>query len=205
MNTLKSIKTVISAIVTLMVMVAPHYAAAKIIDRIVAKVDDEIITLYDLEAMKSRLPAYPGTYEIFKNLETDEEKDRYILEMLIGDLLIEKENAKYGLTPNEDDVRRAIRDTVRNSKMSYDEFVRSISRQGITEMEYKRMMIKQIAKMRFYTRFINSKVMVTDTEILTFFRENEDFFRRNREVRLLHILFLKDDDPDKARELANEF
>jgi parvulin-like peptidyl-prolyl isomerase len=179
---------------------------AEIIDRIIAKVDSKIITLYDLEKLKFMLPAYIDMHQTYKSLETQDERDRFLLDMLINDKLIETEIEKYGISAKEAEIKAAIDDLAYQNGMTYEEFMINVTKQGISEHDYKEVIKKQIEKMKFYARFVNSKVTVTEKEILTFFREKQDFFKENREIGFSHILFLKDEDnADKALGLANDF
>jgi peptidyl-prolyl cis-trans isomerase SurA len=179
---------------------------AETIDKIIAKVNDEIITLYDLQKLKTTMSAYPDVYETYMNLETEKEKNYFLLDMLINDKLIVQEIKKYGITASENEVKTAIEDIASQNNMSYEEFIKTVLMRGIKKPDYKEMIKKQIGKMKFYGRFINSKVTITNKEILTFFRNNRNFLKSNQKISFFHILFLKnDDETDEASKLASEF
>jgi peptidyl-prolyl cis-trans isomerase SurA len=181
-------------------------AKAEIIDKIVAKVNDEIITLYDLQKLKSTLPAYPEMYEAYLNFETEKEKDYFLLDMLINEKLVIEEIKKYGIFASDDEVKIAIEDLASQNEMSYEDFIKNISVRGIKESDYKDMIKKQIGKMKFFGRFINSKVTITEKEILTFFRNNRKFLKSNQKISFFHVLFLKGDiETDEPKKLTKDF
>ena len=187
-------------------MFSINASAAELIDKIIAKVDGEIITLYDLETMRSTLPAYKEMNAAYKNFETDEERNLFLLDMLINDQLILKEIEKSELSATDNDINMAIGDIASQNGMTRDEFMKNVKSQGLKEQAYREMLKRQIEKMRFYGRFINSKVHVTQKEVLTFFREKKEFFKRNQVVVFHHILFpKKEDNKIDAKRLADEF
>jgi peptidyl-prolyl cis-trans isomerase SurA len=191
--------------VILFILLSFVNAKAEIIDRVIAVVDNKIVTLYDLNKIQSSIRAYPDMFIQYKNLETKEEKDHFLLDLLIEDLLIEIEMEKYGISASDDEARSAINDLAAQNGVGYDDFIKKVAEQGLAESDYKVMIKKQIEKMKYYSRFINSKVTVTDKEILTFFRERKSEFKDQQKIGFTHILFLKNGDDKETLKLTEDF
>lgn len=201
----RAINKFILPLAILLILTVCAAAVAETLDRIVAKVGSDIISIYDINKLRGTLQAYPNINGVFKNLETDKEKDLFLLDMLINDKLIDKENEKYGISADEEDVQAAISDVAAKNNMDYREFIAGVGAQGIYEEDYRSMIKQQIMKMKFYSRFINSKVDVSDKEILDYFNDNAKLLKDASSWDLFHVFFIKGDSPDKALATAKEF
>ena len=86
--------TVCCLFAALLAIVSPNAVAAKIVDKIVAQVNDEIITLSELEQAMKYSKVNPGATPPAEN----EAFRRQMLDILIDRKLTKAEAKRYGLT-----------------------------------------------------------------------------------------------------------
>lgn len=138
-----------------------------VVDRIVAVVNDEIITLYDLN---KELKPYE---ENIKALGYDTDKTRETLFKLRSDLLsklIDRKLTDQQIKKNNIDVSSKQIDTaierLKEMRSYTDEDLRAgLAEQGLTMEEYRESLKQQLLRSNLVNREIKSKIVVTNEEI----------------------------------------
>ncbi len=173
----------------LFIIAANIVAAAEIIDRIVAIVNDDIITLSELEQ------ADAPYREKIKNMNYLNEKEREmlfkvrqdILKRLIDDKLTDQEVKRSQITVSENEVNAAI-ERIKEANFLTDEQLREgIKAQGITMLEYRQTMKDQILRRRLVNLEVKSKVVITDEDIKAYYEKHKDGLDTNRKYHLWNI------------------
>jgi peptidyl-prolyl cis-trans isomerase SurA len=164
---------------------------AKIIDRIVAVVNGDIITLSELrEVTIPYLEKMKSKYSIEYSEEQIWETEKRILDELIDEKLINQEAEKLEIVITEKEVDVAIRDVKENNKLSEDQFAHILVEEGITLEKYREELKNQMKKMRLLEQEIRSKVQVSKGEIEAYYKEHREQFNTPPEVRLQQILLM---------------
>jgi peptidyl-prolyl cis-trans isomerase SurA len=172
---------------------------AAVTDRIVAVVNDEVITLSEwnnaFEAYRERIDAsYQGP---------DQEKIRaenklILLNRMIDNLLMEQEARKTAITVRNEEVTDAINDVQKQRKMSEDEFGKALEREGMTPDSYRKDVRDQLMRIKLIRRDIKSRVAVTDEEIGEYYRKHREDYEGKDAVRIKQILFVLPNEADSA-------
>ena len=159
-------------------------------DRIVAVVNNEVITLSELNGhfapYQARLTAYKGA-DREKALA---EARLSILNRLIDDLLMEQYSRKAGIVVQDEDVNAAIDDLLKRRNISQEELRKALERDGITQENYRKGMRDQLVRMRLIRREVKSKVAVSDEEIGEYYRKNRADYEGKEAVRIQQILLV---------------
>jgi peptidyl-prolyl cis-trans isomerase SurA len=160
-------------------------AAQVIVDRILATVNGEIITLSEFEKYKSMLlmgvPEKP----------TDVEADRQMLGQLIEKKLILQEAKKLDITLKDKDVEHALDDVQRRNKIDLKTLIRELAKQGTTLDEYKKVLEGEILQSQTIGRAVQAKVTVSDKDIQEFYEQNvKGQEKKGARVRIQQILLL---------------
>lgn len=175
----------------LAVLMVTLQARAEIVDRIVAFVNDEIITLHELntafEPYRKKIDdSYKGT-----------DKDRImsetrltLLNRMIDNLLIEQEAKKSAIAVSDEEVMASIRDNLARRKTTMDAFQQSLAREGTNFEDYKKEMRDSMVRTRLLRREVRSKVTVNDEEIGEYYRLHREEYEGKDAVKLKHILLL---------------
>ena len=199
-------KAIIAGVAALFLSVAAHAAVA---DRIVAIVNNEIITLSDVN--RAFAPFEEKFEQSYQGPERDKEKAReetrtMLLNRMIDNLLMEQESRKTGIAVRNEEVEAAIQDIQKKRNISSDEFSKILQRDGMTMDALRKDMRNHMTRMKLVQRDIKSRVAVTDEEIGEYYRKHREDYEGKEAVRVRQILLPlpKGADPaGKARLRAN--
>lgn len=169
------------------VMTAP-VRAAEIIERILAVVNDEIITEQDLNfAMAPVIAQYRTTYtgdELEEKLKTAR---REFLSKLIDDRLILSEAKRKQVIVKDNEVDDMMTE-VRNKFPSREVFLHAIEEQGLTEKKLWNRFKDQLMTQKLVAYEVRSKVAVSPGEVSDYYKAHADEFKQGDRVKLQHIL-----------------
>ncbi|MGD8723360.1 MAG: SurA N-terminal domain-containing protein, partial [Desulfobacterales bacterium] len=132
-----------------------------VVDRIVAVVNDEIITLYDLN---TELKPYE---ENIKALGYDADKTRETLFKLRGDLLnklidrklTDQQIKKNKISVSSKEIDQAIERIKEMRHYTDEEFRAGLAEQGLTMEEYREKLKQQLLRRNLVNREIRSKIV----------------------------------------------
>ncbi len=180
---------------------------AGVADRIVAVVNDEIITQSDLNAA---FEPYRGKFEAsYRGEDRDKARtdtQRLILNRMVDNLLIEQESRKTGITLRDEEVTEAIADMQKQRNIAPEEFRKALEQEGITQDAYRKDVRDQLMRMKLIRRDIKSRVAVTDEEIGEYYRNHRQDYEGKESVRLRQIFLPlpKEADPAVREKLRTD-
>jgi len=179
-------------------------AQAGVADRIVAVVNDEVITLSELNnAFEPYQERFTANYRGPDRESALGETRAVLLNRMIDKLLMEQESRKTGITVRDEDVTEAIQDMQKQRKLSRDEFLKALQQEGMTMDAYRKDIRDQLVRLKLIRRDIKSKVAVTDEEIGGYYRKHREDYEGKEAVRIKQILLLlpKGDNPAAKEKL----
>jgi peptidyl-prolyl cis-trans isomerase SurA len=149
-----------------------HSFASQIINKIVAVVGDEFLTLYDLDEM-----CKPYFERFIKPDLPLEEKEkiknqirRNILKGWIEESVLKIEAQKYGLTVSDEELKNVLNEEI-NSIGGEEVFKEYLKKQGISYEEYKEKVRDKILKYKFVQIQLKGKVVITEEELKKAYEE----------------------------------
>lgn len=189
-----------------MLVLAGTWAQAEVVDRIVAVVNNEIITLSELnkatEVYKKNIRASQNSEarkkELIAQLETD------MLQKLVDNSLSIQEAGKYGIKVTDKDVDTAIDNFKKTNNLDDDGLRRGLAAEGMTIEDYRERIKEQILQSMLINRAVRSKVIVTDTDIQTYYEANKAEFSGDKKYRLKNILTPTEEEIKKVTEKLAE-
>lgn len=184
---LKKRKALIVLMAVSMLLTLSAQAAQK--ETIVAVVNDEVITSHELEeAFAPVLARIEAGYKGSNKEKVVSDTKKALLKRLIDGILIEQEAKKTGIVIKDEEVAETINNMLTTRKMTKDDLLKALEKDGVTLDAYTKDMKTQMVRMRLVRREINSRVMVTDDEIGAFYREHRDLYEGKEAVRIKQIL-----------------
>lgn len=164
---------------------------ARVFDRIVAIVNDDIITLSELdeaarpviERLKesSPRPGAPLERQLF-------EAKAQILRMMVDQKLAEQEISRLGIAVTPEDIDRVIADVKREANMTEEELRQALKEEGISWEEYRKQVGEQLCRARLVNEEVRTKIVITDERCRRYYEENEAKFRVYDEAEVEQIL-----------------
>jgi peptidyl-prolyl cis-trans isomerase SurA len=160
-----------------------------VVDRIVAVVNDEIITLFDLNL------AFQPFAENIRALGYSPEKERETLFKLRSDLLSQlinqkltgQETKRNNITISEQEIDRAI-ERIKESRFYTDEDLRAgLAKQGLTMEEYRKVLKEQLLRNKLVNREVKSKIVITEVDIKNYYESHVENYRGEKKYHLWNI------------------
>jgi peptidyl-prolyl cis-trans isomerase SurA len=182
-------------------------AQAGVADRIVAIVNDEVITLSELN---SAFEPYQAKLEAsYKGAEREKaltETKLDLLNRMIDNLLMEQQSRKAGIVIKDEEVTVTINELLERRNISQDDFRQAVAREGTTLEAYRKGIRDQLVRIRLVQREIKSKVAVSNEEIGVYYRKNREDYEGKEAVRIKQILLLlpKEASPDAREKLRGD-
>jgi len=158
-------------------------------DRIVAVVNNDVITLYELNKMV-------GAY-VDRIAQSSRQEDRekitaeartIIMNRMIDDMLVDQEAKKAGIVFKEEDVMASISNLMARRNMKLEDLKAALLRDGTSFESYKEEVKSHLMKLRLATREVRSKISVSDEEIGNYYSAHRDIYEGKEAVRLQQIL-----------------
>lgn len=166
--------------------------ATFVLDRVVAIVNQEVITWSELyRAMETdsapTLKALPEEErkKVFK------ENEAMFLENLISFKLQIQEATSNRFRVSDDEIKETIDGIKKKYAMTDAQFEDSIKAEGYTMAEYKRRLAEQILQSKIVNQQVRSKVMVNDADVDRFMKENPNVSPSNAAYHIRQIFFKK--------------
>ncbi|MCK4690661.1 MAG: SurA N-terminal domain-containing protein [Desulfuromonadales bacterium] len=182
----------------LLLLVSP--VAAKTLTKVVAVVNQEIISSYRLD--KAVLTALARDAEA--NQLTSQEFDqlrRQVLEQLINEKLVEQRIKELGLTVPDPELNAAIEDVQRKNNFTAEQLQKAVESQGMSFAAYREQLKNEILRYKLLGREVNYKVQVTSSEVREYFNEHIDEYHAAPKVRVSSISYKFPADADE-QEIA---
>jgi peptidyl-prolyl cis-trans isomerase SurA len=160
-----------------------------VVDRIVAVVNDEIITLYDLN---ETLKPYEANiqalgYSAEKLRETLFKLRSDLLDKLVDQKLADQQIKKNKLTISKQEVDETI-ERIKEDRSYTDEDLRAgLAEQGLTIEEFRENLKKQLLRGKLVNREVKSKIVITSKEIEKYYNEHREKYAGETKYHLWNI------------------
>jgi peptidyl-prolyl cis-trans isomerase SurA len=143
--------------------------AAKIVDKIVAQVNDEIITLSELEQAMKYFKPDPGSPAPTEN----EAFRRQMLDRLIDRKLAKEEAKRYGLTVPDKEINKALDDIKQRNGFADDAALsNALAKDGMTMEQLRQQITEQIQQDRLMSVMVKNVPKVPEAEIKKYYEAN---------------------------------
>ena len=171
----------------------PPAAPAKLVNRIAAIVNDEIVTLNDV--IREALPVILDA-EKKSALDNDGRSKirRAALEHLVEKKLIDQKIRELNIKVTDEEIRQAIDDVKKQNNMASQEvLVTALASQGLTFEQYRTQLQEQIEKLKLVSMEVRAKVQVGESEMREYYEANRAKYSEEETFRARHIFFRTND------------
>ncbi len=184
----------------LLIFVLPGYAQNIPLDRVLAVVNDDIITMQELEEQagiaKARMKQQ-GTPLPDENLLRQK-----VLEKLIFEKLQIQSAKDAGVIISEDMIDQALTSVAQRNNLSIDQILAKLKDEGVNETVFRQSLKDQLAVQAIIDREVKGRISVTDSEVDAMLERMQQAGSGNRSYNLSHILITTPDDASQEDILA---
>ncbi len=190
----------IALTLTLMLMAAalllPATARAVVVDRIVAVVNDSIITETDLNA---------ATAVAVGGLRSNEPREYHVhtksvvLDNLIESSLIKQDAEKIGIEVSELEIDESIESVLERNGMTQNELIEALKAKDLPYQEYRNQIRDELIRVKFMNARFRSRIEIKKEELEEYYHQHIDEYYAEPSIRLA-VLLLTDDDKNILQE-----
>ena len=181
----------------------PTSSSEAVVDRVVAMVNQEIITLSEVE---KRIPPQKEevvTEDRLQKQERTQALHRQVLEKLIEEKLIDQEAKKSAVKVSSKEVDAAVEEVKRRNGATQEDLERALAVEGLTLETYKKQIEKTIQRQRLINWSVKVEEKAGEKDLREFYKKNISRYRPNETYRPAQILFVipKEATPGEIREI----
>ncbi|MEO8346635.1 MAG: SurA N-terminal domain-containing protein, partial [Betaproteobacteria bacterium] len=142
---------------------APRANVSVPLDRVVAVVNNEAVTQFDLNEQKRLVLSQLQEAKV--QPPVGDALDKQVLERIVTERAMLQFAKETGIRVDDQTVERAILRIAQDNKMSPEEFRRALEREKIAYAKYREDIRKEITIQRIREREVDSRVTVSDAEL----------------------------------------
>ena len=174
-----------------------------IVDRIVAKVGNEVILLSELkERVSPILEKLPKTLSLKEREEKEKDIEKRILEEMVEEKLFLVEAEKKNYKVDEESIEKEL-GKIKKKFPSEEEFFKQLKEEGKNISQLKEDIRKQLLIREVIRKEIISKVKVTEEEVKSFYEKYKKDLSSPPEVNISQI-FIKNASTENMEKTVNE-
>ncbi|WP_336365745.1 peptidylprolyl isomerase [Marinobacter sp. C2H3] len=181
-----------------MLSVTAH-AERKLLDQVVAIVDDGVILQSQLDArvatIVDRLKAQ-GT-----GLPPRDLLERRVLDQLVTEAVQLQMADKMGMRISDNELNETMTNIARQNNMTLDQFEQQLSTEGVGYQQAREQIRREMLTSRVQQRRVGERVRVTDREVDNYLEAKQAQSGNGTEYRLAYI-FVRVNNPDDKAEVA---
>jgi len=169
--TIMTLKRILMAASLGLLLATPSFAET--LNRIVAVVNDDAITTYQLAQRLETLPP-----------DQRESARESMLERMVEELLLEQRAEEVGVGVTDEEIDAAISDIQVQNRLTLEQLEQALQGQGQTLASYRDTLRGEILRYKLLGREVQAKADVTTQEIRNYLEEHADEYRLPPRVRL---------------------
>jgi peptidyl-prolyl cis-trans isomerase SurA len=179
----------------------PVSPGGAVVDRIVAVVNQEIITFSEIEKWGRPFQEKVQAEDRLERRERIQEFFRKVLDRIIEEKLIEQEAKKTGIKVTSKEIEGAVEDVKQKNKINQEELEKALAAEGLTLEAFKKDLERRILRSKLVSSAVKLEQKPGEKELREFFQNNLNHYRVNESYRPAHILFFIPQDamPEQIR------
>jgi len=166
----------------------PAPVRAQSLDRVVAIVNDEAITQYELDDAKRVVVDQLKRQNVAQ--PSSDVLDRQVLERLITERSLLQYAKENGIKVDDTQVERTIQRIAEDNKMTVDDVRKTLARENVPYSRYRDDIRNEITIQRVREREVESRITVSDAEVDIYLATLKAQSGGEAEYQLAHILVL---------------
>ncbi len=183
-------------LLTAFLLISQSLNAKVVVDKIAAVVNDQIITLSELEQ----------EIEKTNRLATEKIDKKVVLQRMIDEKVLNQEANKRSVIVSDQELDILYDQVKKQNNFDDKEMEEELAKQKMTKEDLKWQLKTQMLTRRLIDAEMKGKIAVTEDEILEYYRENYGDVEFGSQVRIAHILIPVDEEDayQKALKIAND-
>jgi len=190
------------ALVSLLLTALPCIAADQVVEQIVARVNNQIITRSEFLRSKEELRKEAQQQDPVNADKIVAERDKDVLRDLIDQQLLLQKGKDLGITADTELIKKLDQMRKDMNLDSMEELEKAAQAQGVSFEDFKQNMRNQIITQQVIGKEVGSRLVIGKDDEQKFYDEHKSELDRPEEVRLSEILISTDKKPHDTRDDA---
>ncbi len=170
-------------------LLLPLLVRAELVDRVAAVVNNDIITLSELQ--KRAAPEITRVAQESSGTERSQKQSvvmKKALDAMIDEKLVDSELRELKVSIGDKEVDAAVEEVKKSYNLTDEQLTLAVAKEGLTLAEYREQMRKQIARYKLINEKVRKNIKVSEADVKSEYdrmmrSEGEDY-----EVHIRHIL-----------------
>jgi len=175
---------------------------AEVLNRIVAIVNSDVITLYELNAKIKELTGRQPNDLKNQNMEGYLKARRQVLDLLIDEKLARDKIQELGINVSPKEVESAIEKIKKDNNLTDEDLETSLKKQGLTYESYRKNIKSELEQIRLISFEVKSKIIIEDEEIKEYYEKHKDEFTSKEKIHLAAIILTRGNPSNQDKTIA---
>lgn len=185
-------------LVAFLFLFGPHRGSGEVFNRLVAIVNDDVITLYELNQKMREMTGL--TPEQLK--EKDErrylEARSKILELMINEKCANEKIRELGIQVPPKQIDEAIENIKRRNGWTQEDLLAMLKKDGATFEEYREAIKAELERIELINNQVKSKILIREEQIAQYYKEHQKDFSSEETVQLAGIFLIRRNPEDEV-------
>jgi peptidyl-prolyl cis-trans isomerase SurA len=172
-------------------------------NRVVAIVNDEVITLHELNRKIKEMTGSDSAELRYKDEEQYLETRRQVLEHLIDEKITRAKIQEQGINVTPQRVDATIEKIKANNQWTHEDLLEKLSQEGLTYEKFRENIKEEIERFQLINSEVKSKIIIKEEKIREYYEEHKDDFGSEGKVHIASIFLIRENagDEKETREL----
>lgn len=185
-----NIRRVMGIALVLGLVSAPVFAAEPL-NRIVAFVNNEVITLHELNSRIKELTGMTPVELKSRGEEVFRDARQQILEMMIDEKITEAKIKELRISVSQRQVDEAVERVKADNRWTQEDLKSALQNDGLTYESFLGKLKKDLERAQLVHVEVKSKILITDERIRKYYEEHKDKYAGDVKVHLAGIVLLR--------------
>lgn len=180
----------ISLLITFLLALLVGPVSSEVFNRLVAVVNDEVITLHELNLKIKELTGLKPEDMKFQNEEMYLQTRRDVLELLIDNRIAKKKIQEMGIRVREKEIDTTIEKIKRDNQWTHEDLLAKLKEKGISHETYRDDIRRDLERFRLINFEVKSKIIIREEQIKEYYEKHEEEFSSDGTVDLASIFLI---------------
>jgi peptidyl-prolyl cis-trans isomerase SurA len=180
--------------------------AAEVCNRVVAVVNNDVITLYELNNRIKEMTGATPEELMQKNEAMYRDAEHKILEILIDEKLAQAKIKELRIRVSDKQVESYLEKLKRDNQWTQEDLVARLKKDGLSYEKYKERLKREIERAQLIEEEVRSKIIIRDESIQKYYEDHKGSFGVAEKVQLAGIFLMRKDlkSEEEMRELYKQ-
>lgn len=176
-------------------------AGAHVLDKIVARVNGDIILMSDLKGRSMQFLSEMKR----RNQPVDEDNIHKVEKEILNEMIEERLMLQFANNNNikilDEDIKTAIEDVKKQNNFTDEMLEKVLKNENVTINDYRERLKEQMMISKVINYEVKSNIHIEENEIKKYYEEHRDEFKTPEEVRVRHMVFMySEEERDSSKE-----